>query len=142
MSTRYKTALNSLSQEDCCFSKRKLTVADLFVIKYFRGWHKQKEKWHNIEEQRLWKQPTLKCLFILPGKKVLLEKKNKNKPKSQEKHKEEEKEASKCIMDNCSFLILSWPRKPSSGIRKHLSWHRICSHKAWALCITNKEVTL
>lgn len=61
---------------------------------------------------------------------------------SPEKHKEDEKEASKCIMDNCSFLILSWPRKPSSGIRKHLSWHQICSHKAWALCITNKEVTL
>lgn len=84
----------------------------------------------------------IKMLVYTTWEKSSPGKKKKNKPKSQEKHKEEEKEASKCIMDNCSFLILSWPRKPSSGIRKHLSWHRICSHKAWALCITNKEVTL
>lgn len=84
----------------------------------------------------------IKMLVYTTWKKKVLLKKKKKESKSQGKHKEEEKEASKCIMDNCSFLILSWPRKPSSGIRKHLSWHQIYSHKAWALCITNKEVTL
>lgn len=43
MSAQHKTALNSLSQEDCCFSQRKLTAADLFVIKYLRARRKQNE---------------------------------------------------------------------------------------------------
>lgn len=50
MSAQYKTALNNPSQEDCCFSKTKLTAADLFVIKYLTAQHKQKEELHKIEE--------------------------------------------------------------------------------------------
>lgn len=76
------------------------------------------------------------------GEESLLEKKKKKKRKTLEVGRNTRKKAIQCIRDNCSFVILSWPRKPCSGTRKHLSWHRVYSHKVWLICITNKEATL
>jgi hypothetical protein len=106
MSAQYKTAFHSLSQEDC--SKRKLTAADLFMIKYLRAWHKQKKN-EVIQKNGDSKQFTSKYLFIkLPDKQEVFQ-----KATTGSKSREEEK-ATTCIMDNCSFCNWSWPGKRQS----------------------------